>query len=108
MRIDDENVRDWFRMVPRSQTRDAQKESLAQRGELQRQESLLVAQQDRLLNMRLGDEVDQITFAAKQTEFPDRLASIKLQLDGLDRSHDEMTDLGAKVFELSQTPKAYG
>ena len=33
----------------------------------------------------------------------DRLASIKLQLDVLDRSHDETADLAAKVFELSQT-----
>jgi site-specific DNA recombinase len=32
-----------------------------------------------------------------------RLSSIKLQLDVLDRSHDEMADLAAKVFELSQT-----
>jgi hypothetical protein len=31
------------------------------------------------------------------------LSSIKLQLDVLDRSHDEMADLAAKVFELSQT-----
>ena len=33
----------------------------------------------------------------------DRLASIKLQLDVLDRSHDETAELAAKVFELSQT-----
>jgi len=29
--------------------------------------------------------------------------SIKLQLDVLDRSHDENAELAAKVFELSQT-----
>jgi len=33
----------------------------------------------------------------------DRLASIKLQLDVLDRSHDETAELAAKVFELLQT-----
>ena len=33
----------------------------------------------------------------------DRLASIKLQRDVLDRSHDETAELAAKVFELSQT-----
>jgi len=33
------------------------------------------------------------------------LASIKLQLDVLDRSHDETAELAAKVFELSQTLK---
>ena len=33
----------------------------------------------------------------------DRLASIKLQLDAVDRSHDEMAELAVKAFELSQT-----
>ncbi len=103
MRIEDESVRDWFRMVLASQTRDAQAESLSQRAELQRQQTLLVQQQDRLLNLRLADEIDQETFARKSTEIRDRLSGIKLQLDGLDRSHDETAELASKVFELSQT-----
>jgi site-specific DNA recombinase len=103
MRIEDESVREWFRQVLRSQTADAQQDSLAQRAELQRQESLIVAQQDRLLNLRIDDQIDQDTFAAKQTQLRDRLAKIKLQLDVLDRSHDETAELAAKVFELSQT-----
>ena len=100
MRIEDEGVRDWFRMVLASQTRDAQAESLSQRAELQRLETLLVQQQDRLLNMRLADDVDQEMFARKSTEIRDRLASIKLQLEALDRSHDENAELASKVFEL--------
>jgi len=103
MRIDDEDVRDWFRMVLASQTKDSQQESKAQRAELTRQESLLVAQQDRLLDMRLRDEIDQEAYAAKQMQLRDRLASIKQQRDALDRSHDEMADLASKVFELSQS-----
>jgi len=85
MRIEDESVRDWFRAVLASQTRDSQADSLAQRAELQRQETLLVQQQDRLLNLRLSDDVDQATFGRKSTEIRDRLVSIKLQLDALDR-----------------------
>jgi len=88
-----------------SQTRDAQADSRAQRLELQRQETLIVGQQDRLLNMRLAEEIDEATFARKHTEMRDRLSSIKLQLDVLDRSHDESADLASKVFELSQTLK---
>ena len=103
MRVEDEGVRDWFRLVLASQTRDAQADSKAQRAELTRQESLIVAQQDRLLNMRLAEDIDQDTFARKHTEMRDKLASIKLQLDVLDRSHDETAELAAKVFELSQT-----
>jgi site-specific DNA recombinase len=53
--------------------------------------------------MRLNDELDQETFAAKQTELRDRIASIKLQLDGVSRSRDELAELALKVFELSQT-----
>lgn len=103
MRIDDESVRDWFRTVLASQTRDMQAESLSKRSELQRQSTLLVEQQDRLLNMRLSHEIDEDTYGRKGTELRDRLASIKLQLDAIDRSHDESAELASKVFELSQT-----
>ncbi len=103
MRIEDDSVRDWFRAVLTSQTKDSQAESLAQRAELQRQETLLVQQSDRLLNLRLSDDIDQETYARKATELRDRFASIKLQLDAVDRSHDELADLASKVFELSQT-----
>jgi site-specific DNA recombinase len=103
MRVEDEEVRDWFRMVLASQTRDAQADSRARRAELQRQESLLVAQQDRLVNMRLAEEVDQELFARKAMQLRDRVASIKLQIDAVDRSHDETAELASKVFELSQT-----
>ena len=43
-----------FREVLKAQTRDAQADSRAQRGELTRQQALLVAQQDRLLNLRIA------------------------------------------------------
>ena len=105
MKVEDESVRDWFRMVLASQTRDAQADSRAQRAELTRQETLIIQQQDRLLNMRLSEDIDQELFAKKHMELRDRLASIKLQLDVLDRSHDETAELAAKVFELSQTLK---
>ncbi len=105
MKVEDASVRDWFRMVLASQTRDAQADSRAQRQELTRQETLIIQQQDRLLNMRLAEDIDQELFAKKHTELRDRLASIKLQLDVLDRSHDETAELAAKVFELSQTLK---
>ncbi|WP_146415429.1 recombinase family protein [Crateriforma conspicua] len=103
MKIEDEGVQEWFRTVLASKTRDTQLDSLSQRHELQRQESLIVGQQDRLLNMRLAEEIDEATFAAKQTELRDRLSNMKLQLDVLDRSHDEYADLASRIFELSQS-----
>jgi len=48
---------------------------------VQREESRIVAQQDRLLNLRLADDIDQDAFARKSTEIRNRLASIKLQID---------------------------
>jgi len=55
--------------------------------------------------MRLSEDIDQELFAKKHTQRRDRLASIKLQLDVLDRSHDETAELAVKVFENSQTLK---
>lgn len=103
MRIENDEVREWFRAVLASQTRDTQVEARAQRLELTRQESLIVARQDRLVNMRISEEIDEATFARKHTEMRDQLAKIKLQLDVLDRSRDETGELAVKVFELSQT-----
>lgn len=98
MRVEDESVREWFKAVLASQTKDSQAESQAQRAELHRQHSLLAAQQDRLLNLCLADQIDENTFARKDTELRDRVASIKLQFDVLDRSHDESADLALKAF----------
>lgn len=103
IRIDDDSIRDWFRAVLASKTKDAQADARAQRSELQRQETLLAAQQDRLLNLRIDGQIDDNTFAQKNTELRDRLASIMLQLEALNRSRDENAELASRVFELSQT-----
>ena len=103
MRVEDDAVRDWFRTVLASQTRDSQAETQAHRAELRRQETLLLQQQDRLLSLRLSDDVDPELYSRKTTELRDRLASIKLQLDAVDRNRDEIGELASKVFELSQT-----
>jgi hypothetical protein len=52
-----------------------------------------------LLNLRIDAQIDEATFARKNTELRDRVARIKL----LDRSHDETAELAVKVFELFQT-----
>jgi hypothetical protein len=51
---------------------------------------------------RHGD-IDKQKFAEKQTDLRDRMASIKLELDVVDRSHDDMAEFAVKAFELSQT-----
>jgi hypothetical protein len=86
-----------------SKTKDAQADTRAQRAELQRQETLIAGQQDRLLNLRIDGQIDDDTFNRKQTELRDRLASVKLESDVLDRTQDENAELASRVFELSQT-----
>ncbi len=71
---------------------------MAQRSELQRQKTLLVQQQYRLLKLRFSEDIDQDMFARKHTERRDRLASIKLQLDAVDRSHDENVESSKSCF----------
>src|SRR5690606_37515134 len=96
-------VRKWFRTILTLQTEHAQADSAAQRAELQRQATRLVARQDRLLNLHLTGTIEDELFARTHTDLRARLASIKLQLDAVDRSHDETADLAVKAFELSQT-----
>ena len=103
IRIDDDSVRDWFRAVLASKTKDSQAETKSMRSELQRQSMLLADQQDRLLNLRIDGQIDDNTFAAKNTELRDRHSSIVLQLEALNRSRDENAELASRVFELSQT-----
>ncbi len=106
MRIEDEEVRDWFVQVLRARTKDDQERSRQQRVDLEGQLSKVIAQQDRLLNLRLLEEIEANTFAAKQTELRDRVAKLKVQIDATDRSHDENADIAVKAFELSQNLRA--
>ena len=93
MRIENEEVRNWGRVVLHAQTKDVQADVVAQRAELKRQISLVTNQQHRLVYMRINREIDADIFAAKQTEVRDRIAGLKLQLDVVDRSKGKMCDL---------------
>jgi hypothetical protein len=55
------------------------------------------------LDMRLAGGMSPTSLLRSKTDLRDWLASLKLQIDALDRSHDETADLASKVFELSQT-----
>lgn len=48
------------------------------------------------------DEIDEQTFAAKNTELPDRIALLTPKLDTDGRSRAEQGELALKVFEHSQ------
>jgi hypothetical protein len=59
-------------------------------------------QQERLLNLHLAGAIDEQTFATKNVELRDRVATLTLQMEATDRKKDEKGDLALRVFELSQ------
>jgi hypothetical protein len=88
-----EDIRDWFRRMLVGWSHDHQADIRARVEEQQRQLASLRHQQDRLLNLRLVDEIEESTFASKNTELRDRIAACKLQVDAADRGQDELRTL---------------
>jgi hypothetical protein len=103
IRIDDNERRDWVHRVLRERTGDVQRESKSRTTELNRQITKIVQQQDRLLNLRLMDEISTETFAAKSTELRDREAKLRLEVEACSRQRAENADIAVKAFELSQS-----
>lgn len=98
-----EPVREWFqKMLPRW-INDQQQESRSTADDVQRQLTGLRDQQDRLLNLRLLDELEAATFARKHTELRNRIAALTLQLQSAHRCRDERADMAPRVSELSQS-----
>ena len=103
MRIKDAGIRDWFAKALRAKNRtdlDSSKDRIA---DLNRQITGLREQEERLLNLRLLEEINTTTFARKNTELRDRIAQLTLQIEACDRGRAEYGDLAEKVFELSQS-----
>ena len=103
IRIQDEMVRDWFGRVLRAKARENRETSQERIADLNRQLTSLRKQQDRLLNLRLLEEIDESTFAAKNRELRDRITQLDVQIEGCDRNRADQPELATKVFELSQT-----
>ena len=102
IRIDKPNVRDWFKRLLQARIRSTQEHDEKRATEINRQLTFTRNQQDRLLNLRLLDEIDEQTFAAKNTELRDRIAKLSLRLDVDDRSRAERGEEALKAIELSQ------
>lgn len=103
LRVDDEEVRDWFVTVLRAKTHDEQREARDRLADLNRQLTALRGQQDQLLNLRLLEEIDADTFSRKATEQRDREGRLKVEIEACDLGRHEQADLAIKAFELSQS-----
>ena len=103
IKLQDPAVRQWFLDVLKAKTHDDGQASLERRKELQKQLTQAMRREQRLVDLRLDEEIDEHTFAEKRVDVADRISELKVNLEALDRGREEMTDLALKVFELSQT-----
>jgi hypothetical protein len=98
LRIKDEPMRDWFKSVLEAKTKEHREQSVRNESEIQRQLTTLQGQQDRLLNLRLQDEIDEAAFAAKNLEIRDRIANLKSQLAAHRGHSTSETPSAVKLF----------
>ena len=103
IRIQDDRMRDWFCRSLQAYTRRGQLDREQQIAELTRRLTVLRNQQDRLLSLRLLDEIDDDSFASKNVELRGQLAEAKQQLEWIDRGRAEQAEIAMKVSELSQS-----
>jgi site-specific DNA recombinase len=103
MRIDDDDFRDSFREQLRQTTNYDQRASAERAKELQQELIEVRDQQDRLLNLRMFEEITAETFASKNRELRDRTAELQLEIEVCDRGRNETIDIAIKAFELSQS-----
>jgi site-specific DNA recombinase len=100
--VKDEKARGWIVNVLRAKTKDTQKAGVERHERTERQLVEVRRQKDRLLDMRLAEEIDGDAFAAKHRELRDREAKLELQIEATGRQQSEHADLAVKTFELSQ------
>ena len=103
LRIEDDEVRDWFVEVLRSRTQAAQQEVNERLAELNRQLSAIRGQQDELLNLRLLKEIEAEQFNRKSRELREREGGLTLQIAAMTQDRHDNADIAIKAFELSQT-----
>ena len=59
-------------------------------------------QQERLLNLRLRDEIDADDVQPQSVELRDREAELRLAMEACRRNRQEEADIAVHAFELSQ------
>ena len=106
LRVEDTEFPDTFREELRKATNWDQDHTIARAKELEKELATVREQQKRLLNLRLLEEIEVETYAAKAQELRDGEAELKLQIDTTDGDRHEIIDTAIKAFELSQDLRA--
>ena len=103
LRVEDDEFRVLFREQLRQATNWDERSSAEKAKQFQEELAQVRDQQNRLLNLRMLEEIDANTFASKSRELRDREAELKLEIDVADRGRHETIDIAVKAFELSQS-----
>ena len=106
LRVEDAEFRDTFREQLRKATNWDERSSAANAKRLQDELLQVRDHQNRLLNLRLLEEIEAETYAMKAQELRDRESELKLQIDSADRNRHEIIDTAIKAFELSRNLRA--
>jgi site-specific DNA recombinase len=106
LRVESDEFRDEFREGLRKTTNDDLRLARFRDDEVKQAHTRIIEQQERLLTLRLAEEIDAETFARKATELRDKAADLRLHLEAADRGRDEIIDIAVKAFELSQNLRA--
>ncbi len=106
LRVEDAEFRDTFREQLRKATNWDLNGSIERDVELQGKRNQIIHQQRQLLNLRLLEEINADTYAAKAQELRDEEAGLRLQIEGASRNRNETIDIAIKAFELSQNLRA--
>jgi len=103
MRIEDESVRGWIVDVLRARGQDVQQQASQETAAITKELAQVRQQAERLLTLRLMDEITPETFRSKSEELRAKESSLALRLEGQGRQQAERHDVAVKVFELSQS-----
>ncbi|WDI43702.1 recombinase family protein [Bremerella sp. P1] len=103
LRVEDDDFRELIREELRQATNWDERASARKAKQLQEDLVQVRDQQNRLLNLRMLEEIDADTFASKSQELRDREEELKLEIDVADRGRHEIIDIAVKAFELSQS-----
>jgi site-specific DNA recombinase len=106
LRVEDNEFRQTFREELRRTTNWDLGKSSQDDSNLKKRHSEVVRQQGQLLNLRLLEEIEADTYAAKAQELRDEEAELRLQIESCSRSRNEIIDTAVKAFELSQNLRA--
>jgi hypothetical protein len=102
MRIDAEDIRDWVVQVLRARFKHVNQEARSHQEQIERDLQVVIKQHERLVAMRLCDEIDSTTFSRQSVKLRDREAELRLAADACSRNRHEEGDIAVRAFELSQ------